>query len=121
VDLPPEGTAPTGADELDKIRRELIAAAAPAELMALVDEMNAQGHPVASVARAVEIVRPFLKTDVGGYKMARLLDPSLTPAEANANRATAAALAIVEALGADAFGYDAIVKPEKFNVDDDLV
>lgn len=108
VDLPSEGTAPSGSAELDKIRRELIAAAAPPELVAFVDAMNEHrpAIPVASVAYAVSIVRPFLEGPVSGYKMARLLDTSKSPAEAKDNPATAPALEIVKALGVEAFGYD---------------
>jgi hypothetical protein len=119
VDLPSEGNESSGSTEFDEIRRELIAAAAPAQLVAFVDAMNAQGLPVASVADALAKVRPFLDGPVSGYKMARAL--GLSPEEAKAQPATAAALEIREILGADAFDYDEVFEQRGFRFEKDAL
>lgn len=96
-------------DDLEPIRKQLLAEAVSPDLARLVDTMTAQGIPVAS---QLEVIRQLGAVKNGtarnGYTMAIVQGASRD--EARARPATAMLFEMTEYLGADAEGYDAIFR-----------
>jgi hypothetical protein len=123
--LPSEGSGPVGPDGLDAVRRELRMFLRPLHpavgpLASALDRC----HPPLPLDEAERFLDAAHAVVVGSaptpYLWRIMMGDNRASARADST-ATAQFLGLVRILGADVPGYDSIVKPEKFNVEDDIV